>query len=268
MKWTIGADIEMMLARHNRLISAVPVLGKAGKKLPHGHIFFDNVLAEFTVTPADNKNDFVKNITANMGEAKRIFELEGIEVKMDASSHYPRGELQTAEAQQFGCDPDFDAYDLVQNEVAEEAHETHFRTAGGHIHFAHEYFGACEEDDDNARRVVEMIKMMDLHLGVPSIIKDSTTASAARRTLYGQAGAHRWLPRYPGGEYRTLSNFWTKDAEGVRWAYEQTEKALSLVTSGETVVSLGYDEQEIRQAINLAATKAALEILGKLNGTD
>lgn len=268
MKWTIGADIEMMLARYNRLISAVPVLGKAGKELPHGHIFFDNVLAEFTVTPADNKDDFVKNIVGNMGAAKKIFELQGIEVKMDASNLYPSDELQTAEAQQFGCSPDFDAYDLVQNEVAEEAHETNFRTAGGHIHFAHEYFGECEDDDDNAMRVVEMIKMMDLYLGVPSIIRDRTNASVSRRALYGKAGAHRWIPRYPGGEYRTLSNFWTKNAEGVQWAYEQTEKALSLVTDGETVVSLQYDEEEIRCLINDADVNAAQKIIGKLNGTD
>ncbi len=257
----------MMLARHNRLISAVPVLGNKGKKLPHGHIFFDNVLAEFTVTPADNKADFVKNITANMGAAKRIFELEGIEVKMNASSNYPKSELQTAEAQQFACNPDFDAYELAQNEITIEAHETDFRTAGGHIHFAHEWFGECEEDNDNARRVVEMIKMMDLYLGVPSILKDGSVESVGRRALYGKAGAHRWLPEYPGGEYRTLSNFWTKDAEGVAWAYEQTEKCLSLVVRDETVSSLQFDEEEVRRIINFGDAGAAQKIVGKLDDT-
>lgn len=255
MKWTIGADIEMMLEKHGSLVSAVPVLGPQNKDLPFGDIFPDNVLAEFTVTPASSADDFIKHISENMKAAKRIFELEGLTVRIAASGHYPEGELQSDEASRFGCSPDYDAYELCLNEVACGADETTLRSAGGHIHFAHPIF-------EDPYKVVEMIKLMDLYLGVPSVVKDASDESNERRKLYGKAGAHR--PKgYPGGEYRTLSNFWTKDDDGVRWAYQETERCLTLLLEGKTVANLGIDENEVRRVINEGDVDAAQDIVRK-----
>lgn len=72
--------------------------------------------------------------------------------------------------------------------------------------------------------------MMDLFLGVPSILLDK---DERRRDLYGKASAYRDTTF--GLEYRVLSNFWTKSKESIDWAYE------SVVT----VMNLYFDEIDI-----------------------
>jgi hypothetical protein len=77
---------------------------------------------------------------------------------------------------------------------------------GGHIHIS-EYN-------------VDLIRYMDLYLGVPSILMDTDTR---RRELYGKAGAYREKPW--GLEYRVLSNFWYKTPELIGWVWDQCERA-------------------------------------------
>jgi hypothetical protein len=251
MKWTIGADIEVMLEKDGKLVSAVPVLPRddRGADLPNGKIFHDNVLAEFTVTPSGSESEFATNILDNLTAAKEMLEQHQIEFRVQASARYDATELNCRDAQVFGCSPDFDAYAMCVNRVADDADETDLRTAGGHIHFSHEIF-------EDPFKVIEMIKLMDLYLGVPSILKDNTREAQERRSLYGKAGAHR-PKRYPGGEYRSLSNFWIKDEATIKWAYKQTEKCLQSLLDGKTVVELGYDEAEIQRIINEADETAA-----------
>ena len=251
-KWTIGADIEMMLEENGTLVSAVPLLpdNANAEELPHGTVFHDNVLAEFTVEPAEDADSFVRNITGNIKAMTTRFADVGIGLRVAASANYPQNQLECETSKRFGCEPDFDAYLLKVNRVADDADETTLRTAGGHIHFSHPIFSG------DPMKIVQMIKLMDLHLGVPSIVLDTTSGAAERRKLYGKAGAHR--PKdYPGGEYRSLSSFWAGDAESIRWAYQQTEKCLAYVLKNETVESLGFDEVEVCRIINEADVSAA-----------
>lgn len=254
MDWTIGADIEVMLEKDGKLVSAVPVLPRddRGAKLPKGVIFHDNVLAEFTVTPANSEAEFASNILDNLAAAREMLQKHQMEFRMQASARYPADQLEDEDAKVFGCSPDFDAYEMRVNRVAEDAHETDLRTAGAHIHFAHKIF-------EDPYKVVEMIKLMDLHLGIQSILRDNSREAKERRHLYGKAGAHR-PKRYPGGEYRSLSNFWVQDEASIKWAYAQTKKCLELLLDGHTVKSLGYDEREIQRIINEADEKAAAEL--------
>jgi len=258
MKFTIGADIEVMLEKDGELVSAVPILppDTEGLKLPNGKIFYDNVLAEFTVTPSKSSNEFVKNITENLHGALDIVSKHSMKLRMQASARYPRKELDSDQARRFGCSPDYDAYDLCVNQVAMEAAETDLRSAGAHIHFAHDIFA-------DPMKVVEMIKLMDLFIGVPSITMDNSPEAKERRTLYGKAGAHR-PKNYPGGEYRALSNFWVKNPKTIQWVYNTTKKCLELLLDGRTVSNLGFDEQEVRRIINEADEVAAKELIKKL----
>jgi hypothetical protein len=242
MDWTIGTDIEMMLEKAGKLVSAVPILGNDGVSLPHGQIFYDNVLAEFTVNPSSSRKSFIKTIRENLDAATALFAKNDIVYRVISSARYPMTELQSDAAKLFGCSPDYDAYSLTVNEVAQSAEETDLRSAGGHIHFGHSIFG-------DPYKVVDMIKLMDLYLGVPSVLKDNTPEAKERRVLYGKAGAHR--PRdYPGGEYRSLSNWWIRNDDSIGWVYDQTERCLDHLLSGNTVQSLGFDELEIQRVIN------------------
>lgn len=255
MNWTIGADVEVMLEKNGKLVSAVPVFppDTNGDELPKGVIFHDNVLAEFTVSPAESADEFAGNILDNLASAREMLQKHQMNFRMEASARYPAEELQSNAAKRFGCSPDYDAYEMKVNDVAFDAHETDLRSAGGHIHFAHPVF-------EDPYKVVDMVKLMDLFIGVPSILKDNSPEARERRTLYGKAGAHR--PKdYPGGEYRALSNFWIRDEETIRWVYAQTQRCLELVVAGETIETLGYDPNEIRRIINEADESAAKELV-------
>jgi len=258
MNWTIGADIEMMLEKNGVLVSAVPLLPSSqhANKLPYGTVFHDNVLAEFTIKPAASHEEFARHILENVNAIEQTLLKNGVKTRIEASGRYPKSELESDQAKRFGCSPDFDAYKLMHNKVTTEAHETDLRSAGGHIHFAHPIF-------EDPYKVVEMIKLMDLYLGVPSIMMEQSAAAKERRILYGKAGAHR-PKNYPGGEYRALSNFWMKDEKSIAWVYKQTQKCLELLLQNETVKSLGLDENEIVRIINEADTVAAQAIVNQM----
>jgi hypothetical protein len=108
----------------------------------------------------------------------------------------------------FGCEPDYNAWTEKENKKPRPPHE-HMRSAGGHIHV---------ETNKNPFHVA---KMMDLHLGVPSVVMDE---GEDRRKMYGGMGSCRVKPY--GVEYRTLSNFWIFDEKLIRWAWKATERAL------------------------------------------
>ena len=253
MDWTIGADIELMFERGGQLVSAVPVIGYGERELPNGVLFFDNVLAEFTVTPAKGRDEFVKNITENMEAVREFAQKRKLGVRIVSSAHYPVAELDSEEAARFGCSPDYDAYKLVVNEVACAADKTTLRTAGAHIHFGHAIF-------EDPYKVVDMVKLMDLLLGIPSLLKDQTPEAHERRTLYGKAGAHR--PKaYPGGEYRSLSNWWVSNSEDISWIFEQTELCLKHTLDGKSVGDLGTSEEEVCRVINEADYEAAKKLV-------
>lgn len=250
MKFTIGTDAEVMVEKNEGLVSAIPILQKQ-VKLPYGKLFFDNVLAEFTVKPARSANEFVKHIGKNLKSTEAFFKKKSAEVYFASSAHYPQRELEHPEAKRFGCSPDYDAYRVCVNTVSSSAAETTLRSAGAHVHFANPVF------KDAPYKVIEMVKMMDLFLGIPSLVLDDTPEAQERRKLYGKAGAHRQCPEHPGGEYRTLSNFWIKSPELIKWVYKGTEKALGEILAGNTVTSIGFDESEICDIINTGDVKRA-----------
>jgi hypothetical protein len=259
--FTIGADIEVMLEKKGTLISAVPILVET-LKLPHGEIFADNVLAEFTITPATSREAFITHIQDNLKATKKIFEADKIGLRIVSSAHYPVAELQSDKAKEFGCNPDFCAYRIVKddfepNVVERKADATTLRTAGAHVHVGHPIFA-------DISKLPRMVMMMDLYLGVPSVIWDNTPEAKERRILYGKAGAHR-PKEYPGPEYRPLSNWWIKDARTIGWVYDRTARSLSHIIKGDTVESLGFDPEEVRRVINEGDEVAAKAICLKID---
>ena len=128
---------------------------------------------------------------------------------MVASGSFDDDQLNTQAARQFGCDPDYNVYTKRANPHPHTKNKN-LRSAGGHVHVG---------TDKNPW---EMGKVLDLMLGVPSVITDPDWQ---RRSLYGKAGAIRIKPY--GLEYRTLSNFWIWNTESIEWVYHQTEEAIN-----------------------------------------
>lgn len=248
-KFTIGADPELFFCNtEGKLISVIGLLG-GSKDAPKfitkdGHaILEDNVAAEFNIPPSDNASDFVHHLNYVLSHLSDRAKDLGLQFAVNkASASFPADQLQTPEAFVFGCEPDFNAWTLEVNPKP-HSDDAALRSCGGHVHVG---------TDLNK---IQVVRAMDLFLGVPSVLLDD---DVRRRDLYGKPGAFRSKPY--GVEYRTLSNFWIWKDDTKRWVFEQTEKALAFVESGQEISEeLG---NIIRSTINTGDTDAAKH-LGK-----
>ena len=91
------------------------------------------------------------------------------------------------------CMPDYNVYTEKKNKKP-NAKNQNLRSAGFHIHVGYDHPTVPES--------LRMVKLLDIFLGIPSVIIDP---DKKRRELYGRAGAFR-LTKY-GFEYRTLSSY-------------------------------------------------------------
>ena len=242
-KITIGADPELFVQDNGKII---PVCGMIdGDKanplaVKCGAIQEDNVLAEFNIDPVDNVTDFKVNLQTVMDELSAHLKCD---LAIKASHHFDQQTLMSyPSAMILGCEPDFNAYTKGQNKKPNA--RTTLRTAGGHIHVGYE--------NNNEEQSHNIVKNMDILLGLPSVLLDDDTE---RRAMYGAAGAHRIKPY--GVEYRSLSNFWLGSERLQEWAYEQSVLAVGSKFS--------VDEDEVQRIINdsdVAAASAMIQELG------
>ena len=256
---TLGADPELFLksASTGNFVSAVGKIGGSKEKprwlfepeLTGAAVQEDNVAVEFNIKPAHNREEFISSIRNVLGYLKGFTEAQQLKLAIEASAYFPEKELQSKEALTFGCDPDYNAWLRNENIVPQlEGEDALLRVAGGHLHVGY--------TDPDTETSLELIRLLDIFLGCPSILQDKDTT---RRKLYGKAGAFRFKPY--GVEYRTLSNFWIADAEKMNWVYDQTHKAISYYNAGGTVI-FDRDWPLVSACINNADTKA-LETLSK-----
>ena len=240
MSFTIGCDPEFFLLKKGKPHSAIGLVGGT-KEEPKPlrkrgfSIQEDNVAVEFNIPPAYSHEEFIESIAYVMGNLKR--RLKGFTPSEDSALEFEQEQLLHPKALEFGCEPDFNAWTKQMN--PRPIAENHLlRSAGGHVHVG------TKEDP------IEVIRAMDLFLGVPSIKIDSK--GQRRRALYGKSGAFR--VKDFGCEYRTLSNFWIFNKDLIKWVYDQTAKAIDFVESGEVINPKHGDI--IQQCINNSDMKA------------
>ena len=211
----LGTDPEILLQDSNG--SPVSVIGliKADKwnpmqipdMAPGFTLQEDNVSIEYGIPPASSADDYVQYIQSVM--QKSLEYLPGLSFSKLSCTIYPEEQMQHPLAYVFGCEPDFDAWTGKVNKKPEPPHPL-MRSAGGHIHV------------ETKRNPLEVVRNMDLFLGVPSVLMDK---GEQRKQMYGAAGAHRVKPY--GVEYRTLSNFWIFEERLIRWVWSQTERSIN-----------------------------------------
>lgn len=217
---TIGADPELFLVAGDVLKSSIGLVG-GSKALPRplgdreGYfVQEDNVAVEFNIPPAKTLQEFVDSITWSVAAINKEVEIYGLKSIALASALFPETELDNAAAQTFGCDPDYNAWKNGRKNPRPRISDACLRSCGGHIHVGY--------PKDLGIDKLQAIQLMDLYLGVPSILMDS---DQQRRRLYGKAGSYRDTDY--GFEYRTLSNFWLKSSTLMEWAYTQTIRAIN-----------------------------------------
>ena len=239
---SVGADPEVFVTDGTNIISGVGLVGGT-KYAPipvyKGAVQEDNVLAEFNIDPARTSRDFVGNITSVMEQLRQRLHPNNIEIV--ASHDFTQATLMRSgrQALLFGCDPDFNAYTGEKN-TPPSALQT-LRTAGGHVHVG--YGGEVTES-----RNKDIIRAMDLYLGVPSVLLDD---DQRRRSMYGMAGAYR--TKAYGVEYRSLSNFWLLHTDLMAWVFSQT---IAAVTAGRT-----FNDARVADVINGGDRSGAQELI-------
>lgn len=240
-KFKFGCDPEIFLQdAAGSLVASCGLIGGTKQfplPLPIGEGFAvqeDNVALEFCTPPAENQEQLVATINKVMSHLSDVVAQKGLEFVQSSAEYFPYEQLRHPAAQEFGCDPDYNAWRGGRRNPKPKASDDRLRSAGGHIHVGYQF------KDDVEKR--QLIKLMDLNAGIPSVLMDE---GELRKSLYGKPGAHRLKPY--GVEYRVLSNFWIFNPKLVQWAWKCTERALHHFESG-------YDgadvhSKEIQQAI-------------------
>jgi len=266
-KITIGTDPEFFLKKGDEYVSSQTAKIEGTKHEPvalknGGTIQRDNVAVEFATVPAKTREGFVEKVRSCLRDAHEMLP-EGHEMVVEPSATFGETQLTDPEAQEFGCDPDFNAYTVSMNEKPWCGDST-FRSCGAHIHVG------CLDDDGTPIKGLEFllefdgkisaVKAMDLFHGIVSTVLDNSEASVRRRELYGKAGCHR--PTDYGVEYRVLSNYWMKSPELVMLMDALTRDAMALIASGKLqgVIDL-VGEDELQNTINDGNVPAAQKIV-------
>lgn len=234
---TIGSDIEMFLMDKvtKEIVSAEGYI-RGTKNEPFNFdksnkffaISLDNVSAEFCIPPVTNNVDWLENIKKSVGYINSVIPTNLMCVAQPAAI-LDEKYLQTENAKMFGCEPDFNVWLKMPNEKPTATNQN-LRSCGGHIHV-----GFTQLPDDKLEAMAldiwkvdeMMVKAMDLHVGVPSVLQEPDNE---RKNLYGKAGAFRWKDY--GVEYRTVSNYYLQSDNLTKWAFDNTMKAVDFVNDG------------------------------------
>jgi hypothetical protein len=236
---TLGCDPEVLLVTPTgKFISSVGKIG-GSKDAPMpidedgNAVQEDNVSVEFNTPPCKSAAEFITHINKNKHWIQARAEAMGLQVAIKPSAVFDDDQLLTPEAQEFGCEPDFNAWLDGKQNPRPSADNQNLRSCGGHIHI-----GLSDDDD-----MLEVVKAMDLFVGCMMMDFDDDTG---RRELYGKAGAFR--KKAYGVEYRTASNRWIEDDDKIQWVWNQTDKALEFVRSGRSFTE--EEGQMIQRCIN------------------
>lgn len=245
----IGSDIEVFL-RDTTTGKFVSVIGYVGGSKDDPRplekdgccVQEDNVALEYNV-PAVGINDAAE-MYANIQYVLDTVRSEKVlppntEIVCCSSAVFEPDQLVHPKAQEFGCEPDYNAWMDGMVNPKPGINVEGLRSCGGHIHISYP-----DADEQTSMRI---IRAFDLFLGVPSILIDR---DSDRRKLYGKAGAFRFKTwgDSAGFEYRTMSNWWTANEDYVKWTFNQIAAAITFVNEGKS----GADDSanEINEAIN------------------
>lgn len=233
-----GSDAEFFIATLTGEV--IPAIGMVGgtkeepKPLGKGYyIQEDNVAIEYNIPPATSTRAFAKNIVT--GFNKCVDHLPVAVTPIVKPSHsFASVFLNNPKAQEFGCEPDINAWTRRVN-PRPRAENPNLRSCGGHVHIS------WNNPDIETR--FDLIKACDVFVSIPALFEDH---DLERRKLYGKAGAMR-IKDY-GVEHRVLSNYWIADLETAQTVADRYQNAVNFLNYGHSVAR--EDDEAVVKAIN------------------
>ena len=253
---TVGSDPEFFITnKEGKLVSSIGVI--EGTKYDPQKLALlgagfaiqtDNVLGEFNIPCSTTAHEAANSIAIMKAYISGFLSGKDLLPKYVASSTFDKSELNSAEARMFGCSPDYNAWTEDVN-LKPDGNSTRLRSAGCHFHVGYDSPG--EEESIN------VIKALDLFLGVPSILIDSDTK---RRSLYGKSGCFRFCAF--GCEYRTMSGFMLSSNELTKWCFDQIFIAMDFLNKN-GIDEIQSDSELIQEAINDGNSEIAYALIEK-----
>lgn len=224
---SIGSDFELGLLHNDKPFSVEGLVGgtKASPRWIHedlGNMQEDNVLLEGAIVPCYDRQTFVSKMQEMSTYLHHFAAERQLKIATECSLEYDEDQLMSRQAQEFGCDIDYNSWTQMPNPRPNAA--TNRRSAGGHVHVG------VEAD---AGALFTLGKAMDAFITVPLMLVMSRAQrrlEIERRVLYGKAGAIRLKPY--GLEYRTLSNQWTFDDKLISFVYDSAAAAVRFIADG------------------------------------
>lgn len=205
----LGCDPEYILTKKRVPFSSIGLIG--GSKIApldvkDGALQEDNVLAEININPSTNENLWDYRIASVTKQLKKMLPNDVIISKL-TTARFPEEQLLHPQAQEFGCEPDMNAWNGRFN-APPKPPAFDFRSAGGHIHIG-------LDRNTSSVELQRIVRCLDTVVGLQSLLVDP---DKERRLFYGKAGSMRKKPY--GLEWRTLSNFWVFSSYDRRWIFQ------------------------------------------------
>ncbi len=252
---TLGSDPELFLEKNGEIISSVGLIGGTKHEpraiTDNGHaVQEDNVAIEYNIPPCKTVDEWIKEHNFVKDYLDTFTAGLGCNLNFSASAELSDEQLNSEQAQQFGCEPDFNVWAQCVNTPPEIG--GNLRVCGGHI--------AIGWDNPTEEVQEQMIKAMDMTVGLKSLFLDNDTR---RKEMYGKAGCFRFTNF--GVEYRVLSNFWIATDELLAWSFNTTLEAIELVNSGRIEELSAKYKDRIVDAINTNDKALANELLEIIN---
>lgn len=244
MELKLGCDPELFLidGKGNLRASCGKIGGSKRHPLPllplgEGYaVQEDNVALEFNIPPASSAQEFQGSVRKTLDLLAMGIQQQGLQFSDLSAAVFPLKELRDPRALEFGCDPDFNAWENGDMNPRPKAPNKRLRSCGGHVHIGYDKSRFTDSE-------IPFTKLLDLYLAVPSVLMDEK--GAERRSLYGKPGAFR--PKEYGMEYRVLSNFWVLSERRTQWVWDNVQRAASAV---ETQFAVDEYKDSILSAIN------------------
>lgn len=252
---TIGADPELFIINKTtgKVVSSIGLIpGVKGdpyvaEDMPKGFgLETDNILAEFNIPPVKDCASFITNIHYMHDYIRKFVQNinPDYDIKCSASEIVDKDQLQSEQANEFFCDPDFNAYTEEENPKPAVPKDG-TRSCGFHLHWGY--------DNNNVDDSLRIVKLCDAFIVVPSIILDTDTR---RRKIYGKAGSFRLTPY--GVEVRALSSYMQSTPELLEFVWRGIERVKWEFNHGRSIV-FNYSDH-IRECINNSDVKLAKKL--------
>lgn len=256
---TFGCDPEFFLKKDGEFVPAIGLIGGT-KEMPRplkswGYdtdteaLLEDNVMVEFNTRPTTSFEEWWENIVLVRDAVKEI--LPEYEQAIVPSAEFDPKYLESRQAKEFGCDPDFCIWTEEQNRPPKASEN--IRYAGGHIHIG------IENEYDFYEKCYALVKYLDITVGVGSLFLDDDDR---RRKFYGKAGNFR-IKEY-GVEYRSPSNFWIRDEKTFKKLSEWIQIAIDLSNTGFDIDSYRSKILESMNNINRSEAEKLVKEFGLL----